>query len=562
MNSRPRPGREGERAPDLGGQRAPGARRIEVAEGGRPHQGHDAGGRKRELALEEGSAAGRFFGVRSPVARGAALHHIYDQQVVFGGKARLAEKGVQHPSGPPAEGDPGGVLGGARGLAHDEDRRLGVSPVHHDVGPAGREPAPPAAACRQPLPEGGVTRLPERGQSARGARRGSPVFAEDGAEGVAGLARRWPGRRPRRGSRASGSLRRRRRGGLRRAPPSTAPGFRRARARRTRSTWDASASGSRANGSTRLRSPSRRKRLTPTTTSRPSSMSAARHRPPPGCAPARNPIRWPPPRRRGGPPARSTRVPSASISSVERLDRPRTAERVRGRRDAALEGDHLLRAKRQLGGLFGGKAERLVQRVRVERLGPAEHGGERFERGADHIHAGLQSGQGRARRLRMEAQHLGPRTAGTEALPQQPSPEAAGGAELGDFLEEVRCALKKNETRVATAVHRQAALDRPPDIGEAVRQGETHFLRRRATGLPQVVAADAHRLETRQFAAAPLDDIGGEAQGRPRRDRSRSPAPRIPSGCRSGRFRKSGRAAFPGGGRPPHKAPAGWRRWR
>jgi hypothetical protein len=49
-------------------------------------------------------------------------------------------------------------------------------------------------------------------------------------------------------------------------------------------------------------------------------------------------------------------------------------------RDARLVPDHVLGPKGDLRGLLGGQREGLVERVRVQRLRPAEHRRERLER--------------------------------------------------------------------------------------------------------------------------------------------------------------------------------------
>ena len=145
---------------------------------------------------------------------------------------------------------------------------------------------------------------------------------------------------------------------------------------------------------------------------------------------------------------------------------------------------------------------------------PPEHGRERFQRGADHVHLRFEGGEGRSRGLGVEPQHLGPGALGAEPVPQQLRPEAAGGAELGHFLEEIPMRVEEEGDPGGHLVHRQAARDRPLDVGEAVGQGESHLLGGGATRLAHVVAADAHRLEARQLAPAPLDEVGGEPHGR------------------------------------------------
>ena len=63
----------------------------------------------------------------------------------------------------------------------------------------------------------------------------------------------------------------------------------------------------------------------------------------------------------------------------ERFDVVRARDRVDRLGHARLVADHLLRAQRDRGAVLGRERERLVERVRVQRLGAAEHGGERLE---------------------------------------------------------------------------------------------------------------------------------------------------------------------------------------
>src|SRR5690606_12339887 len=57
----------------------------------------------------------------------------------------------------------------------------------------------------------------------------------------------------------------------------------------------------------------------------------------------------------------------------EGLDEPRAAERIDDARHARLVREDLLRAKRDRHRLLGREPERLVHRVGVERLAPAQH---------------------------------------------------------------------------------------------------------------------------------------------------------------------------------------------
>ena len=84
--------------------------------------------------------------------------------------------------------------------------------------------------------------------------------------------------------------------------------------------------------------------------------------------------------------------------------------------DAALVRDDLLRAQRQRRGLRGRQRERLVERVGVQRVGAADHRGERLQRGPDDVVVGLLRGQRDAGGLGVEAQLPGPLVLRVEAV--------------------------------------------------------------------------------------------------------------------------------------------------
>ena len=77
----------------------------------------------------------------------------------------------------------------------------------------------------------------------------------------------------------------------------------------------------------------------------------------------------------------------------ERLDVPGAAERVGDVDDAGLLHDHLLGAQRDLGRLLARQREGLVEGVGVQRVGAAEHGGERLDAGAHDVVVGLLGGE-------------------------------------------------------------------------------------------------------------------------------------------------------------------------
>ncbi len=155
----------------------------------------------------------------------------------------------------------------------------------------------------------------------------------------------------------------------------------------------------------------------------------------------------------------------------QRLDVPAAAEGVGHVDHAGLLHDHLLRAQGDLGGLLAGQRERLVEGVGVQRVGAAEHGRERLDAGADDVVVGLLGGERDAGGLGVEAQPL--RLLGLRAVdvadPARPDP--AGGAELGDLLEEVEVAVEEEAQPRREPVDVEPTGEAELDVAEARRRG-------------------------------------------------------------------------------------------
>ena len=100
----------------------------------------------------------------------------------------------------------------------------------------------------------------------------------------------------------------------------------------------------------------------------------------------------------------------------QRLDEVGAGERVDGVGGAGLVGEDLLGAQRDARGALGRQRERLVEAVRVQRLGAAADGGEALQRDAHDVVLGLLRRQRHAAGLRVEAHRLRLRVLGPEAL--------------------------------------------------------------------------------------------------------------------------------------------------
>jgi hypothetical protein len=84
-------------------------------------------------------------------------------------------------------------------------------------------------------------------------------------------------------------------------------------------------------------------------------------------------------------------------------------------------------------------------------------------------------------------------------------PQPAGGAELGDLLEEVVVGVEEEGEPRRELVDREPARERRLDVGEAVGERERHLLHRRRARLAHVVAGDRDRVPARQLARAERD---------------------------------------------------------
>ena len=130
--------------------------------------------------------------------------------------------------------------------------------------------------------------------------------------------------------------------------------------------------------------------------------------------------------------------------------------------------DDLLRPQRERRRVGGGQRKRLVERVRVQRVGPAEDGGQRLQRRAHDIVIGLLRGERDARRLAVEAQlprRFAPRP---EAMAHRFRPDLAGCAVLGDLLEEIAVRVEEEGNARDEVVHVEPGVDSPPHVLDAI----------------------------------------------------------------------------------------------
>ena len=79
------------------------------------------------------------------------------------------------------------------------------------------------------------------------------------------------------------------------------------------------------------------------------------------------------------------------------------------------------------------------------------------------------------------------------------------------------CALKKNDRRWPSALTSRPGVDGGLHVGDGVGEGERDLLHRRRARLADVIAADRNRVPLRHLALAEREDVGDDAQRRPRR---------------------------------------------
>jgi hypothetical protein len=115
----------------------------------------------------------------------------------------------------------------------------------------------------------------------------------------------------------------------------------------------------------------------------------------------------------------------------------------------ALLGDDLLRAQRDAHGVLGRQRERLVVGVRVQRLGAAEHAGQRLDRRAHDVVERLLGGQRHARGLHVRAHEPRLRVLGAEGLLSSRAQMRRAARSLAISSKKSICALKKNDSRGA-----------------------------------------------------------------------------------------------------------------
>ena len=186
--------------------------------------------------------------------------------------------------------------------------------------------------------------------------------------------------------------------------------------------------------------------------------------------------------------------------------------------DVRLVGDDLLRAQGDARRLLRRQRHRLVHRVGVQALRPAEHPGERLDRRAHDVQLRLLRRQRHPRRLGVEAQHQRPLIGRPVAVAHPPRPDPPRRPVLGDLLEEVDVGVEEERQPRGEGIDRQPRLHRQLDVGEAVGQRERQLLGRRRPRLADVIPGDRDRMPARHLRRREPDRVAHQPHRRPRRE--------------------------------------------
>ena len=129
----------------------------------------------------------------------------------------------------------------------------------------------------------------------------------------------------------------------------------------------------------------------------------------------------------------------------------------------------------------------------MQRLGAAQHAGQRLDRRADVVER-LLGGQRHARGLHVRAHQQALRVARPERVAQLARPDRRAARYLAISSKKSMCALKKKLQARRELVGVEPAVDRLLHVGEAVLERERQLLRRRRARLADVVAGDRDRM--------------------------------------------------------------------
>jgi len=138
------------------------------------------------------------------------------------------------------------------------------------------------------------------------------------------------------------------------------------------------------------------------------------------------------------------------------------------------------------------QTEDLVQGVRMQRLGPAQHRRQGLRGRPDDIVVRLLRREGTARRLGVETHPPGTGILGFIAVPHRLRPDPPRRPQFGDLFEEINVGIEEERKARGEFIHIQPlAADHVLHVFHPVPKRKGQLLHRRRPRLPDMVPADA-----------------------------------------------------------------------
>ena len=193
----------------------------------------------------------------------------------------------------------------------------------------------------------------------------------------------------------------------------------------------------------------------------------------------------------------------------EALDEITPAPRIDDARRARFLLQEQLRVAGDAGGKIGGQRQRLVERIRVQRLGSPLRCRHRLDAGARHIVEHILGGETPAGSLAMGAKRQGALVFRVEALDEL-GPDHPRGPHLRHFHEEIHADGPKEREAWRELVDAEPHGDAGLGIFESVRQCVGKFEIGGRSGFLHVIAGDRDRVEFRHPLGGIFENVGND----------------------------------------------------
>ena len=239
----------------------------------------------------------------------------------------------------------------------------------------------------------------------------------------------------------------------------------------------------------------------------------------------------------------------------QRLDEIGAAQRVDRVRHPRLVRDDLLRAQRDPHGPLGRQRKRLIKRIRVQRLGAAEHRRQSLGRRPDDVDQRLLRRQADPRGLGVETHQKRTLIPSPIGVAEFARPDPPRRPVLRDLLKEIDMRIEKERQPRREIIDSEAALDARLHIRKAVLERKRKLLARRRTRLTNVIARNRNRVPTRHPLSTKLDHVGHQPQRRTNRETPLLLSDVLLQNVGLDRPRQTLRAQPPDAPPRPHKTP-------